>query len=109
MKTVQLNVYEIAGLILFIYVFTYFWLPETNIQDNKEFIRVTKELGSEKKEKKYWKTMYETLEEYVKNGAIQSSNQVTIGSKTSAHDSQLNPLPYFTEPVSDGNMIDKYF
>ena len=104
MKHIEINIIQFLLLIIFIYLFTYFWLPKINVYKTNEY----KELAF-----KYINLLDE--KNYLENNYINMSNQhkynnntyseSSIGSKNSAHSTSINPRNIYS---NDNDLVDRF-
>ena len=58
MKHIELNIIQFLILIIFIYVFTFFWLPKTSIQKTPEYKKLINKYINLLDEKEHWYSLY---------------------------------------------------
>lgn len=81
MTQINLNFFQVILLIVFIYVFTYFWLPQ-NDGNTEQYLKLLEKYNKVVDDKKRYK------EEYNKLLQIQSTS---VGKSVSAHSGRVNP------------------
>ena len=89
MKQIELNILQFILLIIFIYIFTYFWLPKINIYKTTEYITLLNKYSVIQDEKNYWHNLY--IQSYAHLEPTYINDSTMIGSKSSSHNSSINP------------------
>ena len=106
MKHIEINIIQFLLLIIFIYVFTYFWLPKINIQKTFEYRDLAFKYINLLDEKNYWQNEYtNNYNSYKFNNNSNTYSESTIGNKNSAHSNAINPRNILT---NDNNIVDKF-
>ena len=82
MQQIKIDFFQLILLIMFIYVFTYYWLPQQKHIDTDEYLKLLEKYNKVLNDRKYYKA------EYLK---VTGAREVTIGKKISAHSSQTKP------------------
>ena len=84
MQQITLNFFQIISLIVFIYVFTYYWLPKTD-NNTEEYLKLLEKYNKVLNDRKYYKSQYlKVTDEYKKP-------PITIGKSISAHSGTIQP------------------
>lgn len=84
MQQITLNFFQIISLIVFIYVFTYYWLPKTD-NNTEEYLKLLEKYNKVLNDRKYYKSQYlKVMDEYKKS-------PITIGKSISAHSGVIQP------------------
>ena len=84
MKQITLNFFQIISLIVFIYVFTYYWLPKTD-NNTEEYLKLLVKYNKVLNDRKYYKS------EYLRITSTHNKTPTTIGKSISAHSSAIQP------------------
>jgi hypothetical protein len=86
MQHIKLNLLQIIILIIFIYVFTYYWLPRKQTNESDEYIKLLEKYNKILYERNYYKT------EINKISDVHAMQQTTsIGKSISAHSGAIVP------------------
>lgn len=93
MTQINLNFFQIILLIAFIYVFTYFWLPQNN--NTEEYLKLLEKYNKVVSDKKRYK------DEYNKLLQVQTT---AVGKSVSAHSGSANPRRF---NQSDNMLVDE--
>jgi hypothetical protein len=95
MQIVEMNVLQFALMVVFIYVFTYYWLPKIDIIKTPEYKKLFTNYNQVKEEREYWANLYDALRVRCQKGLIDEQGNETgpivIGGQTSAHNSAIIP------------------
>jgi hypothetical protein len=104
MKHIEINIIQFLLLIIFIYVFTYFWLPKPNIFKSNEYKELALKYINLLDEKTYLENTYINLSnQYKYNNNTYSES--SIGSKNSAHSNPINPRNIYS---NDNDLVDRF-
>lgn len=95
MKSFEMNIFHFILLVIFIYVFTYYWLPKVDIIKTPEYKKLFANYSSAIEERDYWSNMYQMSRSNQQNNVHDRENNdnIVIGSQSSAHGSAINPRP----------------
>ncbi len=106
MKYIEINVIQFILIIIFIFFFTYLWIPKRNIYETPEYKNLNDKYNEIVNEKNYWQTLYTNMPipKINTNNLTHSENQ--IGSKTSAHSSAITPRNIDS---NDAELINQFF
>lgn len=86
MQQINLNFVQIIILVVFIYVFTYYWLPQKQCNDTEEYIKLLEKYNKILYERDYYKKEYSKLTD------MHATQQTTtIGKSISAHSGTITP------------------
>jgi hypothetical protein len=100
MKSIEINIIQFLLLIIFIYTFTFFWLPKINISETEEYLVIKDALQSVLNEKNHWHNSYNKLVNYYNANCVNPQKVVNtvpvtyesqIGSKNSSHSGAITP------------------
>ena len=108
MKHIEINIIQFLLLIIFIYLFTYFWLPKNNIYKTTEYRNLAFKYINLLDDKNYWENAYLNISNSYKYNNINNTNtysESTIGNKNSAHSNAINPRNIAT---NDNNLVDQF-
>jgi hypothetical protein len=113
MKHIEINILQFLSLLIFIYVFTYFWLPKVNIYGTQEYKKLVNKYMILLEEKNNLEYAYSQIifpnnihpnnihpNEYDKTYYSES-----IGTKNSAHSSAIMPRNIKT---NDNNIVNQF-
>jgi len=104
MKYIEINIFHFLLLVIFIYTFTYFWLPKINIKKSVEYTNLVSKYIKLFEEKEYWHNYYLQVNNI--QSSIHVGNEASIGSKTSSHSGAITPR--YIES-NDNNLVDQFF
>jgi hypothetical protein len=86
MQQINLDFFQLILLIGFIYVFTYYWLPQQKCNDTDEYLKLLEKYNKVLNDRKMYKR------EYLKVTNIHNKNpDISIGKSISAHSGALKP------------------
>ena len=85
MQEITLNFFQIIILIGFIYIFTYYWLPQKSTNTD-EYLKLLEKYNKVLADRKFYKTKYFKATDIYAN-----SVDTTIGKRMSAHSSTIKP------------------
>lgn len=126
MKHIEINVIQFLLMIIFIFLFTYLWIPKINIHKTIEYKKLAVKYLDLLDEKTHWQNLYTqcinpTLGSNINtsfnpntnvvlgsnaNHAIYQSGESSIGTKTSAHSSAITPRNIES---NDNALINQFF
>ena len=101
MKHIEINIIQFLLLIIFIYLFTYFWLPKINVYKTNEYKELAFKYINLLDEKNYLENTYINIPNQYNNTYSESS----IGSKNSAHSTPINPRNIYS---NDNDLVDRF-
>lgn len=107
MKHIEINILQFLALLIFIFLFTYFWLPKTNIKKTTEYRKLALKYIQIIDERNYWQKIY-MQQNFTRNSYIpsESFNIDGIGTKNSAHSNIIMPRNI---NINDNEVITKFF
>jgi hypothetical protein len=106
MKHIEINIIQFLLLIIFIYIFTFAWLPKINIKKTNEYKKLALKYVDLLDEKNYWENSYINISNsYKVNNNSNTYSESSIGNKNSAHSNAINPRNILT---NDNNMVDQF-
>ena len=110
MKHIEINILQFLALLIFIFLFTYFWLPKTNIKKTTEYRKLALQYIQIIDERNYWQKLYmqQNFTNNNNNNYIpsESFNIDGIGTKNSAHSNIIMPRNI---NINDNEVITKFF
>ena len=118
MKHIEINILQFLLLLIFIYVFTYFWLPKVNIYTSQEYKKLVNKYILLLEEKNNLEYAYSQIifpnnipiDNTSSHGNNTSSNGnnnfiPSVGNKTSAHSGPINPRLIDS---NDNNLVNQF-
>ena len=85
MQQITLNFVQMVALIVFIYIFTFYWLPQKKCNDTEEYLKLLDKYNKVLADRKYYKS------QFLKATNIHEKSSATIGSSVSAHSGSIQP------------------
>ena len=85
MHHINLNIFQIVIFILFIYTFTYFWLPKQKCNDTDEYIKLLEKYNKVVDDKMRLK------ERLINNRSSYKQPKMSLNNAISAHSSSIIP------------------
>lgn len=98
MTQIKLDFFQIIILIVFIYVFTYFWLPKNNENKTEQYLKLLDKYNKILDDKKKYKFEYNKL---LNSYNIQNTR---VGKSISAHSGSTIPRNF---SQTDNQMVDE--
>lgn len=105
MKHIEINIIQFLLLIIFIYLFTYFWLPKTNVYKTNEYKELAFKYINLLDEKNYLENTYINMSNQYNNPNNNTYSESSIGSKNSAHSTPINPRNIYS---NDNDLVDQF-
>jgi hypothetical protein len=110
MKHIEINILQFLALLIFIFLFTYCWLPKINIQKTTEYRKLALKYIKLLDERNNWQNLYMqvinknnyNMPDYSNFNLIDSA----IGNKNSAHSNPITPRNIDT---NDNHIVNKFF
>jgi hypothetical protein len=107
MKHIEINVIQLLLMIIFIFSFTYLWIPKININKTVEYKELAKKYIDLIDEKNYWQNLYtQIVTPNTNNFTNQTYSEAPIGSKISAHSSAIVPRNI---DYNDNAVLNQFF
>jgi hypothetical protein len=107
MKHIEINIIQFLLLIIFIYLFTYFWLPKINVYKTNEYKELAFKYINLLDEKNYLENTYINIPNQYTNTNTNTNtySESSIGSKNSAHSTSINPRNIYS---NDNDLVDRF-
>lgn len=97
MTQIKLDFFQVIILIVFIYVFTYYWLPQNNENKTEQYLKLLDKYNKVLDDKKKYKF------EYNKLLGSYNSQATSVGKSVSAHSGSTRPRNF---SQTDNQMVD---
>ena len=98
MTQIKLDFFQVIILIAFIYVFTYYWLPQNSENKTEQYLKLLDKYNKVLEDKKKYKV------EYSKLLGSYNAQSTSVGKSVSAHSGSTRPRDY---TQSDNRMVDE--